>query len=121
MTHRLRMLDAYIVLLSAGALILVGPLRSTLAVLPLVPFLSTFLLFMVPGVLLSHWFLDEHLSGPAMVPVSFAISAGIFGLLGVPVLILHQSLDLYLWIAGALLAAFLVAAAFRVLRRNTSA
>jgi hypothetical protein len=121
LTRRVRMLDAYIVLLSTGALILVGPLRSTLATLPLIPFLSTFLLFMVPGVLLSHWFLDEHLSGPAMVPVSFAISAGIFGLLGVPVLILHQSLDLYLWIAGALLSAFLVAAAFRVLRRKTSA
>src|SRR5215212_2298398 len=98
---RVRMLEPYIVLLSAVALILVGPMRSAFAEVPPIPYLVTLFLFMVPGVLLSHWFLAEYVSGPAMVPVSYAISVGIFGFLGVPLLILHQNLAAYLWIAGA--------------------
>src|SRR5918992_2568308 len=107
--------------MSAVALILIGLLRSAFAGLPLVLFLSTLFLFMVPGVVLSRWLLVEHLSGPAMVPVSFVISAGMFGLLGVPLLILHGSLGLYLWIAVAVVAASLMAAAFGTLRRKTPA
>ena len=76
------------------------------------------MLFMAPGVLSSCWFLAEDISGPAIVPVGFAISAGIFGLLGVPALILHGSIEAYLWVAGATLAAFLAAAAWRTLRRK---
>jgi hypothetical protein len=115
---RVRMLEAYIVLLSAVALILVGPLRSAFAEAPLIPFLATLFLFMVPGVLLSHWFLAEYVSGPAMVPVSFAISVGILGLLGIPMLILRQSLGSYLWIAGAVMAASAAGAVFAMLRRK---
>jgi hypothetical protein len=112
------MLEAYIVLLSTVALTLIGPLRSTFAEVPLISFLVTLFLFMVPGVLLSHWFLAESISGPAMVPVSFAISVGIFGFLGVPLLILHQNLAAYLWIAGAVVAASVTAAVFAMLRRK---
>ena len=101
MNRLVRMLEPYIVLLSAVALTLIGPLRSTFAEVPLITFLATLFLFMVPGVLLSHWFLAEYVSGPAVVPVSFVISVGIFGFLGVPTLILHQSLGSYLLIAGA--------------------
>jgi hypothetical protein len=54
----------------------------------------------------------------AVVPVGFAISAGIFGLLGVPLLILHGSIEAYMWAAGATLAVFLAAAAWRALRRK---
>jgi hypothetical protein len=101
-------------------LILLGSLRGIVEALPLIPFVSTLVVFMAPGALLSHWFLNEHFSGVALVPVSFAISTGIFGLLGVPMLILHASLEVYLWVAGAIVAASL-AAAVRMLRRRTPA
>jgi hypothetical protein len=104
--------------LSAVALLLIGPLRFAFAEVPLASFVGAFFLFMVPGVLLSHWFLAEHVSGPAMVPVSFALSVGIFGLLGVPFLMLHKSLELYLWFAGAVVGAYLVAAVLRMLGRK---
>ncbi len=120
-THRTRSLDLSVVLLSAGALFLLGPLRGVIEAFSLVPFLSTLVLFMAPGMLLSHWFLNEHFSGAALVPVSFVISTGIFGLLGVPMLILQGSLEVYLWVAGAIVAASLAAAAVRVLRRRTPA
>jgi hypothetical protein len=51
-----------------------------------------------------------------MVPVAFAVSTGIFGLLGVPVLISHQSMGFYLWAAGAVLTASLTTAGWKVLR-----
>ena len=83
--------------------------------------MGALILFMAPGVLLSHWFLNEHFPGAASVPVSFAISMGIFGLSGIPMLILHQSLEVYLFAAGAIVAAFVAAAGFRMLRRRPSA
>jgi hypothetical protein len=120
-SHRLRMLNVYVVLLSVGALIVVGPLRSTFAEAPLIPFLGALLLLMVPGIMLVRLFFEEYLSGAVMVPVSFAISVGIFALMGVPFLLLHQSLELYIWIAGAIVAASLVAAVLRMLRRKPTA
>ncbi len=74
------------------------------------------ILFMAPGLLLSHWLLRDDLSGLALVPVGFAISTGVFGLLGVPALVLHLSTADYLLAAGTLLAAFLTVAAWRTLR-----
>src|SRR5829696_7438893 len=91
-------------------MILVGPLRGVFEGYPLVPFASTLFLFVMPGLVLAHRFLGGRFSGAALVPVSFAISAGIFGLLGVPVLMAHLSLDAYLWVVGAVLAASLAAA-----------
>lgn len=121
MARRLRTLGIYIVLLSGAALILFGLLGSAVATLRLVIFLSTLCLFMVPGVVLVRWFFEEHVSGVAMVPVSFTISVGIFALLGVPFLILHGSLEPYLWIAGAIVAAAVVAAVLKIVRRKPSA
>jgi hypothetical protein len=118
-TRSLRALDAAVVASSAGALILLGPLRFVTEALPLLAFLSAFVLFLVPGVLLSHWFLGEHFSGAALVPVAFAISAGIFGLLGVPMLILHLRLGAYLLLAATVVAAFLAAAVVRTRRGLT--
>jgi hypothetical protein len=118
-TRSLRVLDAAIVASGAGALILLGPLRFIIEAFPLLAFLSAFVLFLVPGVLLSHWFLGEHFSGAALVPVSFAISAGIFGLLGVPILILHLGLGAYLLLAATVVAAFLAAAVIRTRRGLT--
>jgi hypothetical protein len=65
---RARALDVPIVLLSTVALILVGPLQQAVGAYPLVPFASTLFLFMVPGVLLGHWFLGERFWGAALVP-----------------------------------------------------
>lgn len=118
LTRRIRLLDAWVVLSGVGALTLIGPLRGALEAFPLVLFISTLIVFMVPGVLLAHWFLGGRFSGAASVPVSFAISTGLFGLLGVPTLILQQSLEVYLWIAGVVLVAFMAAAGFRVFRRK---
>src|SRR3712207_3948152 len=113
-TRSPREFDAAIVASSAGALILLGPLRFVIEAFPLLGFLSASVLFLVPGILLSHWFLGEHFSGAAIVPVSFAISAGIFGLLGIPLLILHLGLGVYLLLAATVAAAFLAAAVVRV-------
>jgi Family of unknown function (DUF6077) len=120
--RRPRTLDVPIVLVSAGAMVLVGPLRGVFEGYPLVPFAGTLFLFVMPGLVLAHRFLGGRFSGAALVPVSFAISAGIFGLLGVPVLMAHLSLDAYLWVVGAVLAASLAAAMIGAsLRRHPEA
>jgi len=76
---------------------------------------------MAPGTLLSRWSLGGRFSGAALVPVSFAISTGLFGLLGVPLLILHLDLGVYLLLCGVVVVASLAAAVFRTLRRWTPA
>jgi uncharacterized protein DUF6077 len=114
-------MDALILLSSAVAVILLVPLRSVSEALPLIAFVATLLLFMTPGVLLTIWFFRDRISGPAVAPVAFAISTGLFGLLGVPFLILHQSLEFYLWTAGTILAASLATAGWKALRTRMSA
>ena len=118
MKRRIQMFDAGVVVSGAVALILIGPLRDTFQAFPLVLFVGTLVLFVSPGVLLSHWFLKERFPGAASVPVSFAISVGLFGLLGIPMLIFQLSLEVYLWLSGAVLVAFLTAAGFRAFRRR---
>jgi hypothetical protein len=115
--RRPRSLDVPIVATSAGAMILVGPLRGAFDSYPLVTFAGTLFLFMMPGLLLSHWCFADRFSGAALIPVSFVISAGIFGILGVPVLMAHLSFDAYLWVVGAVFAGFLAAAMIRAFRR----
>jgi len=83
---------------------------------PFIPFAAALALYMTPGVLLSHWLSREDLSRAALVPVGFALSTGIFGLLGIPFLILHTSLASYLWASGAVISAFLAVAGWRMLR-----
>ena len=121
LTRRIGSLDALVLVSSAAALIVLLPLRSASEAFPPVPFAATLVLFVAPGVLLAHWLLEGAVSGPALVAVGFAISAGVFGLLGVPVLVAHGSIEAYLWAAGAVLAASLFAAAWRVLRARKTA
>ncbi|HSK99375.1 MAG TPA: DUF6077 domain-containing protein [Rubrobacteraceae bacterium] len=102
-------------------MILAKFVQSTFTEVSFTSFLGTLFLFMVPGVVLVRWFCEEHLSGLVMVPVSFAISMGIFALLGVPFLVLHQSLELYLWTAGAIVAACLITAVLKPLRGKPTA
>ena len=121
MTRRIESLDALVLLSSAVALILLLPLRDASTAFPPVSFAAALVLFMTPGVLLAHWLLKGDISGPALVPVGFAISTGVFGLLGIPLLIAHRSIEAYLWAAGAVLAASLLAAAWRTLRARAPA
>ncbi|HEX6710952.1 MAG TPA: DUF6077 domain-containing protein [Rubrobacter sp.] len=101
---------------SAVAVIVLLPLSYISGAFPPLAFAATLVLFMAPGSLLSHWFLRDDVSGVALVPVGFVISTGLFGLMGVPALILHLSIEDYLWAAGAVLAASLAGAAWKTLR-----
>ncbi|HKH09919.1 MAG TPA: DUF6077 domain-containing protein [Rubrobacter sp.] len=114
---RLRTLDARIVLLGAAALVPLGPLRAAFAGAPIVIYLCVLCLFMVPGIVLVS-LLFRDLPGPVVVPVSFAGSVGVFALLGVPFLAMGLGLGPYLWVAGAIVAASLAAAAAGALSRK---
>jgi hypothetical protein len=92
---------------------MIGPLRAFAEAHTQVAFASTFALFMVPGILLSHWFIGEYFPGAALVPVAFVLSVSLFGILAVPAPVLHASLGTYLWISGVIVFAFLGAAALR--------
>ena len=116
MAHRVGSPDALILLSSFGAVALLAPLRAVTEVASPVAFVATLLLFMAPGVLITHWFLGDSISGLSVAPVAFAVSTGVFGLLGVPFLISHRSIESYLWASGAVLAASLAMAGWRVLR-----
>src|SRR5215211_2675218 len=112
---RLRSPDALVMLSCVAAVILLLPLRGLSGAFPPLAFAATLVLFSAPGLLLSHWLLRNDISGLALVPVGFAISTGVFGVLGVPALILNLSTENYLLAAGTLLAAFLAVAAWRTL------
>src|SRR5215218_532441 len=118
---RLRSLDTHVLLSCAAAVILLIPLRELSGAFPPLAFAATLVLVTAPGLLVSHWLLRDDMSGTALVPVGFAISTGIFGLLGVPALILHLSTENYLLAAGTMLAAFLAVAAWRTLRPGAPA
>jgi hypothetical protein len=105
----------------AAAVILLIPLRELSGAFHPLAFAATLVLFTAPGLLVSHWLLRDDMSGTALVPVGFAISTGIFGLLGVPALILHLSTEDYLLAAGTMLAAFLAVAAWKTLRPGAPA
>jgi hypothetical protein len=99
-----------------AAVILLLPLRELSGAFPPLAFAATLVLFAAPGLLLSHWLLSDDMPGTVLIPVGFAISTGIFGLLGVPALILHLSTENYLLAAGTLLATFVAVAAWRTVR-----
>jgi hypothetical protein len=92
---------------------MIWPLRGFSETHGQVAFVSTFALFMVPGTLLSHWFMSEYFPGAALVPVAFVISVSLFGVLAVPVLVLHAGLGAYLWITAVVVFAFLGSATLR--------
>jgi hypothetical protein len=110
-----RWFEAGVALSGAAAFATVGPLRTAFAGLPEVTLVATLILFLAPGALLARWSLSEHFSGAALLPSAFVISAGTFALLGVPVLILQGTLEAYLWISGAAVAASLLAATLAAL------
>ena len=90
------------------------------ALLP--PFISSvaaFMLFMIPGLVLSRLALeDEDFPGAARLPVAFVISTGVLGLLGVPALIFHLSIETYLLACGIVLAASFGLAIYGLIHRD---
>ena len=108
---RLLSFEAGVALLGCAALAVVGPLRDDVASLPGLTVAAALLLFLVPGLLVAHWFLSGSFPGIALVPTGFVLGVGAFALLAVPMLVLEISLEGYLWAAGSLVGAFLLAAA----------
>lgn len=115
MTLRLRPFETLVIASCLVALVLIGPLRGAVATFPFIPFAAAMVLLTAPGALLVRWFARELFPGVALIPAAVALGAGLYGLLGIPMLMMHRSLDLYLWLCGILLAAFLVAAGIRAL------
>jgi hypothetical protein len=114
-----------VVLSGAASFAAVGPFRDAFTALPEVLLVGTLVLFMVPGVLLTRWFLSEDFSGAALLPAAFVLSAGAFALLGLPLLVLQSSMGAYLWVSGATVAVSLlvavIAVVFSALRREQTA
>jgi hypothetical protein len=99
---------------------MIGPLRGFSEAHTQVAFASTFALFMVPGILLSHWFLGEYFPGAARVPVAFVLSVSLFGVLALPALVLHAGLGAYLWVSVVIVLVFLGAAATKASLKRPS-
>ncbi len=118
--QRARSTEALVVLVGGLALLALWPLRGGLSALPGALYAATLMLYLTPGLLLTRWFLRGHFPGVAALPVAFVLSAGIFGMLGVPVLVSHRDLNLYLTISGGVVAAFLLAAVAVALLRGPS-
>lgn len=108
---RLRWFETAVALSGIAAFAAVGPFRGVFETLPGVLLASALILFMAPGALFTRWFLGEYFSGVALLPAAFVLSTSAFALLGVPMLVLQSSLETYLWISGAVVAASLIAAA----------
>ncbi|MGB3683001.1 MAG: DUF6077 domain-containing protein [Rubrobacteraceae bacterium] len=115
---RFRNPESLVLLLALVSLLVLLPLRGGLSAAPVLPFLAAFVLFMVPGLLLSLLLSrrtpDESLSGLARLPVAFVFSAGIFGVLAVPFLFLNRSIDEYLLLCGVVLLIALGFALYRL-------
>ena len=116
-----RWFEAGIAFFGVAAFLAVGPLRGALTELPGLRLTATLVLFLVPGAWLAHRFLHQHFSGVALLPAAFVVSVSVFALLGVPVLILQGTLENYLWVSGAAVAACLLAAALGAWRGGRTA
>ncbi|MGF1472825.1 MAG: DUF6077 domain-containing protein [Rubrobacteraceae bacterium] len=111
-----RNFEACVVALGVISLLTLGPLRNVFEAVPLVLFLSAFWLFLTPGTMIWRRFLRGWLPDVTFFPTAFVLSAGIFALLAVPMLMTHASLNHYLWVSGLIVVASLVWAAFEARR-----
>lgn len=111
--------------LSTEALVLILGLVSLVLILlrnylpSALPSAAAFALFMVPGLMLSRLILEDgDFPGAARLPVAFVISVGVLGLLGVPILIFHLSIETYLLVCGIVLAASFSLALYGLIRKD---
>lgn len=97
---------AGLLLLAVAGAVLLGPLRSfALAAGPLLSMPAVLVLFVLPGAVVAGLLLDGK-RGPdylARVPLAFVLSTGIFGLIGIPPLVLRWSIETYLLVCDGVL------------------
>lgn len=117
---RLANLEAVVVILALISLIVLVPLRGLASGVPVLPFLATLALFLIPGLLISRVALDEDFQGVSRLPVATVFSVGIFGVLAIPFLVLHRSFNEYLLVCAAVLFISLGFALYRVFFRDSS-
>ena len=110
LAQRARSPESLVVLAGVFALLALWPLRGIVSALPGLLYAATLVLYLTPGFLATRWFLGERFPGVAALPVAFVLSTGLFGMLGVPFLMTHRGLDLYVLVSGSVVAAFLLAA-----------
>lgn len=113
---RLKTFEGLVLAASFVSFLVLILLRGILEDVPMILFACTAILFLVPGSLVSRWFASEVFSGAAIIPAAFALSTGIFGLLGVPFLILNLTLRGYLVACGVVVGISLVATVVHVAR-----
>jgi hypothetical protein len=116
--QRARSPEILVALAGVVSVIVLWPLRDALHALPGLRYAATLFLFLAPGLLLTRRFLGEYFPGAAALPAAFVLSAGLFGMMGVPVLMTHRSLGFYLAISGGVVAASLLAAVAVALTRG---
>ncbi len=83
--QRARSPESFVALAVVASVIVLWPLQDVLQALPGLRYAATLFLFMAPGLLLTRRFLGEYLPGVAALPAAFVLSAGLFGMMGVPV------------------------------------
>lgn len=86
------------------------PLAQTLTVA------ATLTLFVTPGMIPALTLPGRVFSGMARLPVAFVFSTGMFGFLALPMLVLHQSLALYVWLCSGVVAVAVLIAAIAAVR-----
>jgi Family of unknown function (DUF6077) len=119
-----RWFEVCVVVAGILALATVYPFRESFSSAPGVLLVATLVLFSTPGLLLVRWFFGDYFSGVALLPAAFVTDVGLFALSAVPMLIAESTLSAYLWVCGAIIVVFLLAAvvmAFRPERELTEA
>jgi hypothetical protein len=117
-----RWFEVCVVVAGILAFAAIYPFRESFATTPGFLLLATLVLFSTPGLLLVRWFFGDYFSGVALLPAAFVMGVGIFALSAVPMLIAESTLSVYLWVCGAIVVGFLLAAvvmAFRPEREVT--
>ena len=107
-------------LLAVVSLIVLVPLQGLLSPVPVLLFLAALVLFLTPGFLISKIILNTDFPGAAGLPISFALSTGLFGLVAIPFLALQRSFTEYLLSCGAILALTLGFALYRLVLGESS-
>ena len=103
--------------LAGAALILLVSFRgSSLSAAPTITVAATLTLFLSPGMVLALTLPGRLFSGMARLPVAFVFSTGFFGFLALPMLVLHRSLELYLWLSSGVVAVAMIVAALVAVR-----
>ncbi len=112
--------EGLVLLLAVVSLIILIPLRGLLSPVPVLLFLAALVLFLTPGFLISKIILNTDFPGAAGLPISFALSTGLFGLVAIPFLMLQRSFTEYLLACGAILALALGFALYRLVLGESS-